>query len=1278
MTPLPKNSSDRFRRILTPLLTLVTASVCSAQTVAPAKEAPKDEEVLVLTPFAVDASKDKGYYAENTLAGSRLRTNISDLAASISVITKQQLDDTASVDINDVFRYEINTEGSSSYTPGVQTFRSDGVQDVISGANTTGGTNVSTNATANRVRGLGVPSSAINYYPSIGQLPVDSYNIQSLEISRGPNSLLFGLGSPAGIVNQTWAQAVLNRDKYTLQLRTDNYGSFRSNISFNKSLIKDKLAIYGALLYNKAKFARKPSYDDTQRKYGALTFKPFSKTTLRASVETYKNDNRRPNSLTPRDGTTEWRKADEPIYDALTKTITTKSGKVSGPYILNASSPRANEVRAYIEALPGFNAANWNTTGVAKTSYNGISIFGDAAMTNFGTNINGPSNNVLYTPGISIGTQTRSTMRIANGQLQDWFFPTSSQQYRKAWGTVALPASLAPVFPTTGTTLPTDVYNPANNTGGKIWADVFNRYFTQSALTSNNGTNVGGYKYAGVSDKAIYDWSKINVNQSNFGHETNKTYNLEFEQEITHDLFLNAGWFRQDFDSISNYTIGQLNVPTLTVDTSKYLPNGAPNPYVGQVFVEDLDPDQAINAEEDDHYRVMLAYTPDFTKKTGWLKWLGHHQMIGLWSKQDTTRTYLRQRIHITSTGSDAANFRFLANQNNNVDGTPTGWNYQGTSVRRLFYLGGPGDPSGNVARASGEWNARQTNGSIEVYDYDANAFIKQAVTTNFITRSETTGRTQRSIKSLSAGMTSYLWNDRLITTLGVRHDENKARSTTNGAISRQELSKGDPVNDVDITTGRVIAAGQPVGIVLARTAQQNFISGNYETKDLFNRWNRYDVLSGTTRTMGGVLKPFQHWDSIDRQANSGSLLWQFIKDFGVSYNKSDNFNPPDVAQTNAFGVPLAKPTGKGTDYGFQFALMDGKIFARVTWFKSSNQDERAPVGTTIGRLTLNVDQTLFRNWARTIVLINRGRDPTSSTFTTLTTAEDLEVQAAAELIWKLPYNYYRDVAPAIGATRDSEAKGVELQVNYNPTRNWTMKFTGGKQTTVYSNVNREYQEWFDYRDPTWTAAKAADYLLPAYQSLAKYTAFGGRKVDLTNFYSSFGYTPEIRDDEPAGNFNAQLYYNNVVLSQYLLNRDLEGQAAPGQRRYRGSVLTNYTFEGDRLKGFFVGGSQRWESKSIIGYYGKVTGKNLQNPNLLEISDTNRPIYDKANWTTDVWVGYTRKIMNGKVGMRLQLNINDAFQNGGLRVVAVNFDGSPYSYRILDPRQFVLTSSFDF
>src|SRR6184192_337842 len=157
--------------------------------------------VVELSPFVVDTSPDDiGYYAENTLAGSRLNTKVSDLASSITVVTRQQMLDTSSIDLNDVFMYEANTEGTkNNYT--AFSFNNGAFVD----------TTQSSPTTANRVRGIGAADRSHNYYSSLSVLPFDVYNTETVDINRGPNSLLFGLGSAAGTVNQSSTNATLNR-----------------------------------------------------------------------------------------------------------------------------------------------------------------------------------------------------------------------------------------------------------------------------------------------------------------------------------------------------------------------------------------------------------------------------------------------------------------------------------------------------------------------------------------------------------------------------------------------------------------------------------------------------------------------------------------------------------------------------------------------------------------------------------------------------------------------------------------------------------------------------------------------------------------------------------------------------------------------------------------------------------------------------------------------------------------------------------------------------------
>jgi outer membrane receptor protein involved in Fe transport len=1259
---LHKKVSRADRRYLpVSLLALLTASSGLAQEAKPAAAQPApasgDEDIVVLSPFIVDASKDQGYYAENTLAGSRLNTKISDLAPSISVITKQLLEDTASVDVNDIFRYEINTEGSLTYTPAVQSMRSDGIADINSGFASGGIVQNGTNATANRVRGLGSPTASINYYPAISSVPMDAYNLSTVEINRGPNSLLFGMGSPAGIVNQSTQTAVLTRDSNTVTGRMDSNGSFRSTVAFNRALIKDKLAIYGAAAFDDRRFERKPSYDNTRRYYGALTFKPFSGTTIKANAEYYKNDNRRPNSLTPRDYVTEWYTAGQPVYDSTNRTITRMSdGKVLGVYVSGSSSPYAQSVRSFIGGLSNYNSTLWGTgTNINNaTTYNGVSIFGDTAMTS--------TSSVMYAPGIAYVNKGRTIQQIVDGQMTNWFMPLLEQTYKTGWGTDTAPDGTSHTFPIDSfsktTSGPTTTALWANPT----WASMYNRGYTSSTGWSSprtaNGYTVSGYKYTAVTDKSIYDWSNLNLNEMNFGKDNCKTFNVELEQKILDNLFFNAGWFRQNFESRANYTVAQLNVATLFVDTNKYMPDGSLNPMLGKVYVEDQDADYTISTQDNDNYRAMLAYTPDFTKNKGWTKWFGKHQILGLWSRTESMSSVIRRRLLYTDSSTDAGKYRFLPNENDKLDGTATGWNYGSNGVRRMFYLANASDPNGVATQASGEWYSDSYTGYVNVYDYASSTPQMVDVTQEWVDHDATTGRNQRTLDSLSAGITDYLWENRLVTTFGVRRDENRTRSTTNGAI----LSgfRGDQVAP-------------------AMTNAEKWIDGVYQTDTVFNRWNYWDKLTGTTTTMGGVFKPFTGWNSIEKKANSGSFLWQFIRDFGLSYNKSDNFDAPAISQVDCFGVPLPKSVGNGKDYGFQFSLFENRFFARVTWFEGTNENERTNPGSSISRLTGNVDTTLFRNWARTIAMINMGMDPTASSFgSNLTATQETAVQDAAAKIWQLPYTYYGDIG-TIYATRTAEAKGVELQLNYNPIPNWTMRLTAGKQTTTYSNVLREFDAWYAVRAPIWKSAKASDYLLPQYQNLATYTNSSGRSVDLTNFWSSFGYRDEIKGtDEVNGYYNPELYYNGVVSPQIAQNRDLEGQAAPGQRRYRWSFMTNYQFSTGWLKGFAIGGGQRWEDKAIIGYLGKSSGLVTNIPGYMDMSDVTKPVYDSENWYTDVWISYTRKVFRDKIRMKIQLNVDDMFEDGGLRVTSINYDGSPYAYRIIDSRLFKLTTTFEF
>ena len=261
-------------------------------------------DVVQLTPFEVSASGDVGYLASNTLSGTRLNSKISDLASSITVVTKEQMLDFAALDINDIFLYEANTEGTATFTNS-SVGRNGVVDDFVQRSP----------QTSNRIRGLDTANTARNNFSTNNRIAIDPYNTEAVEISRGPNSNIFGLGNAAGTVNTLSSQAKLDRSTSQIATRVDNFDGYRVSADFNRPLIKGKVALRVLALRDDKGFALKPSADITRRYSGLLTLRPFSTTTFRAGYESYDNFARRPNALTPRDTVTAWKAAGSPTWD---------------------------------------------------------------------------------------------------------------------------------------------------------------------------------------------------------------------------------------------------------------------------------------------------------------------------------------------------------------------------------------------------------------------------------------------------------------------------------------------------------------------------------------------------------------------------------------------------------------------------------------------------------------------------------------------------------------------------------------------------------------------------------------------------------------------------------------------------------------------------------------------------------------------------------------------------------------------------------------------------
>jgi hypothetical protein len=428
---------------------LLVVGVVVAQTNAPTSNtaAPAGEGVIELSPFQVEASSDDvGYYASQSMSGTRLNTRLEDLAASITVVTKQQLLDTAAVDINDIFLYEANTEGMHQYTEFVQ---DRAFYNEVTTLNP---------QSANRVRGVGAANMARGNFAASPSIPVDTYNIDSVEISRGPNANIFGLGDASGTVNLVTMRANLDRESLQTQVRGDSYGGWRANIDVNRPLIKDALGIRIAAVRESKGFERKPASEKINRFTGALTFRPFKTTTFRGSYERYSNRYNRANTTLPRDSFSEWMETGMPVWnpnfgaaggfrmlDGTTYTGVTAAQETAlfpvglypnfntfwarpSAYIDNGTIERLEMARGSTTAAPGFNTA-WRYAETGSIYRRGGNAFGVPPLTLFQIPSVADKSQYDYTSinflAPNFGNDEAS---IYQAELEQWFVNNRTQQ----------------------------------------------------------------------------------------------------------------------------------------------------------------------------------------------------------------------------------------------------------------------------------------------------------------------------------------------------------------------------------------------------------------------------------------------------------------------------------------------------------------------------------------------------------------------------------------------------------------------------------------------------------------------------------------------------------------------------------------------------------------------------------------------------------------------------------------------------------------------------------
>lgn len=219
-----------------------------------------EEDVFELSPFTVTTGQDVGYLSTNSTSGTSLNTAIKDLPMAIQVINQDFITDVGASDLEEalvyaagVFTSDNQASGSVGATRGTQGGGS-GDRSISSAGQGARFANVV------YIRGLSTPYQnrmgfrygglvvTPNSDVALGGL-MDSANIERIEVVKGPNSLLYGVGVLTGIVNVI-PEKPLPEPHYEVSTRVGSYDFFRTQVDFTGPLKADWLP--GQLNYRAA------------------------------------------------------------------------------------------------------------------------------------------------------------------------------------------------------------------------------------------------------------------------------------------------------------------------------------------------------------------------------------------------------------------------------------------------------------------------------------------------------------------------------------------------------------------------------------------------------------------------------------------------------------------------------------------------------------------------------------------------------------------------------------------------------------------------------------------------------------------------------------------------------------------------------------------------------------------------------------------------------------------------------------------------------------------
>jgi catecholate siderophore receptor len=180
---------------------ILAASVAVAQ---PSEEARQADVAEIIT---LDTFESVGRFLyTDKINALRTPTPVIDVPQSLSIYTAEQITLQGFTSIGDII----------NYTPGVSTSQGEGHRDAI----VFRGVRSTADFFIDGVR------DDVQYYRPL-------YNLEQVEILRGPNALLFGRGGTGGILNRVTKKGIVGEDFSGYQASINSFGEFSAQIDSN-------------------------------------------------------------------------------------------------------------------------------------------------------------------------------------------------------------------------------------------------------------------------------------------------------------------------------------------------------------------------------------------------------------------------------------------------------------------------------------------------------------------------------------------------------------------------------------------------------------------------------------------------------------------------------------------------------------------------------------------------------------------------------------------------------------------------------------------------------------------------------------------------------------------------------------------------------------------------------------------------------------------------------------------------------------------------------------